>query len=166
MAILRSYSEMMVIMRKIEAEVHRYLPDYKLKWSLMPASALGKRKFFIASNDPETLTIMVLKEYIESAPLHDIIDTTKHEIAHSFAENYRHGRDWKDIARAMGAAPSDTGTFFVSSEQPRYVFRSAASGDIYESWKPMRIFPEQDHLPGRYYVADMITRNKWTANLR
>jgi len=167
---------MQALLRKIEAEVHRYMPDYIVRASLIRGFNgeksrvklnLPPRGITIASNATYDMLIEIGLQYLEEAPYEDVMDTVKHEIAHSFSdsgEEDSHGKDWKNIARVMGAIPSEYSAFKPHLRQPRYTFRSQ-DGDVYQSYKPMEIAPGEPHLPGRYYVKDVITGQKWVTNL-
>jgi predicted SprT family Zn-dependent metalloprotease len=179
---IRTYPEMQQVMRRIEAIVHKYIPDAEVRFvssdktfastDLPPLRNKNERKVIIEFN----LTL------IETATWEEIENVVAHEIAHALAaDRYDrtaadidwHTDEWKDITRALGGS----GTIDIYQDvlyPQRYKYRCANCGYTTNVSEPRFKMPktlqgvaEHGIATGhhKWYVLDEVTGRRWTETL-
>jgi hypothetical protein len=184
---IRTYEEIDQVMRRIEAIVHKYIPnagvmiapfvDYYATTHIPPRRSSGRR-----------VIIQFSRNLIERGTWEQIEDTVAHEIAHvlaadrddkSAAEHDWHTGEWGDIAQALGSDITMP-PFPNVEELQRYKYRCADCGYMTtvseERYKALTILhhgrmsaPSSDvaeHVAAtghhEWYVLDEMTGRRWT----
>jgi hypothetical protein len=183
---IRTYPEIQQVMRRIEAIVHKYVPDAEVQ--IVPFDA-----FYAATYIPPfpsergKVIIKFSQMLVESGTWEQIENNIVHEIAHVLqadrddksAMNYAwHTKEWSDIARALGG--SGGMDYYPNVLYPqRYKHRCADCGyttTASEEWPMMPATSPgkiavlssdvakhiKDTGHHKWYVLDEVTGKRWT----
>jgi hypothetical protein len=133
---IRTYPEMQQVMRRIEAIVHRFIPDAEVK--IVPSDTFYASTYISPfPSESKKVIIRFSQMLIESGTWEQIEDTVAHEIAHvmsadrdnkSAANSGWHTREWSDIARALGASGGIGDYYPDVLYPPKYKYRCADCG--------------------------------------
>jgi hypothetical protein len=186
---IRTYPEIQQVVRRIEAIVHRFIPNAEVQ--IVPSDTFYAATYIppLHSNG-EKVIMQFSRMFVESGPWEQIESTVAHEIAHvmsadrhdeSAADYGGHTEEWGDIARALGGS-REMDYYRDVLSQPRYKYRCADCGYTVNASEgrhgmPATSLDEMSVLsPGvarhriktghhKWYVLDELTGKRWTETI-
>jgi hypothetical protein len=109
---IRTYEEIDQVMRRIEAIVHRFIPDAEVK--IVPSDTFYAATYIPPLRSKGKKVVMGFSQMlIENGTWEQIENTVAHEIAHVMSADRHdknaadigwHTEDWGDIAQALGGS--------------------------------------------------------------
>jgi predicted SprT family Zn-dependent metalloprotease len=178
---IRTYPEIQQVMRRIEAIVHKYVPDAEVK--IAPSARPYAVTYTPRLHSNGGKVVMEFsKRLVESGTWEQIENVVAHEIAHvlaadrddlSGADSGWHTEEWGDIAQALGGS-REVDYYLDVLFQPRYKYRCADCGYTITFSEERHGAPETSPIVYRHgrttghykwYVLDELTGKRWTETI-
>jgi predicted SprT family Zn-dependent metalloprotease len=183
---IRTYPEIQQVMRRIEAIVHKYVPDAEVE--IFNSNQSYAATYMPPLHGTKKIIMQFSNRLVESGTWEQIEETMAHEIAHvlqadllddSAPQSSWHTKEWGNIARALGSDITMP-PFPNVDKQQRYKYRCADCGYTTtvseERYRAPAILrhgrmsaPSSDvakHVAAtghhEWYVLDELTGRRWT----
>jgi hypothetical protein len=174
---IRTYPEIQQVMRRIEAIVHKFIPNAEVQ--IVPSDRFyASTAVPVLNGEGEKIVVQFNRKLVESGTWEQIENSVAHEIAHvlaadrddeSAADIGWHTEEWGDIARALGG--SGKSSYYPDVLWPqRYKYRCADCGYTTSARSDPDEMPVSSNVTKhgtatghrRWYVLDELTGKRWT----